>query len=1431
MRARCAASKISTEALFYNKMPPMKLRNTGSFWSFMFKSSICKAICMAAFCQSSQAQTTAIWDGSIGNWTDATRWSTDPVFPNNAFSFGDTYAVTVSGGNVARDTSLNISELTLSGGEISGFSFLEVQGPMSWTGGTISTGSVSCTGGLSMNGNVTLANNAELWLSGAPSSLGGGNIDGTGTIRAFFGDVDIAGNVGATTGPATGGFSMQGGTISGSGTLSVERGEISSGSMMGTSTLRFTGQSTVSSSAFSMEGGIIQNDGEVNQNGSFNLDNSSLDGGGAIQNNGIWNLNSAGIFNVYGEGIINNTGSIKGNGNLFAMTHNAATGNIEVVGGVLSLSGGGSQAGVLNANGGPIFMQNGNWNFSGGSLTGSNSCIASFLCNINLTGDVGANSGPATGGFDLDGGEISGNGTLSAERGNLSSGSITGTPTLRFTGQSTVTSGFLGVNMTSGVIQNDGEFNQAGNLNLDSSPLSAGGTIQNHGTWNLTNGTISNEYGGGSINNTGSIKGSGNISAMIHNAATGNIEVVGGVLSLSGGGSQAGVLNANGGPIFMQNGNWNFSGGSLAGINSCIASFLCNIDLTGDVGASSGPATGGFSMQGGTISGSGTLSLERGELSSGSMMGTPTLRFTGQSTVSSSGFSMEGGTIQNDGGFIQTGNLNLDSSPLSGGGTIQNYGTWDLANGSIDNSNGGGIVNNAGSFSGSGSVRAAFNNQGTGSIRTVNGSILLEGGGGQAGVMNADNANIDIFGGNWIFSGGSLIGSGFTQLYGHSFIDLTGNVGVITGPATGGFSMQGGTISGTGTLSAERGNLSGGTITGTPTLRFTGESMISSLGFPGFRMQSGTIQNDGVFNQAGSLNLDSSPFIGGGTIQNHGTWNLAYGSIDNSNGDGIINNSGSFSGSGSVRTTFHNQATGSIRTVNGSILLEGGGSQAGVMNADNANIDIFGGDWIFSGGSLTGNGSTQLFGSSIELTGNVGVNTGPATGGFSMQGGTISGTGTLSAERGNLSGGLITGAPTLRFTGQSTLNAFWFPGFRMQNGTIQNDGVFNQAGILNLDSSSFSGGGTIQNNGTWNLTNSNIDNINGGGRINNSGILTSSNGISQINAEITNSGVINCALGSSLFLNGSTSHTGTLNCAGDVLLGFGSHTISGPNAILTGRGRLSGNVTITDGAKLVTPNPGYLYLHILSGTVNFTAGATSPAVKAFLYGVTDNIFLSNNAAIHLGNEITDLEVVLESAPQPGNVFEVIKSNHPNGVTGRFRNLPATGSILNASFQGNNYELRASYLDSGMGVYLTVIRPYSEWATSRGLAGAEADFSSDPDLDRIPNGIEFLMGSEPNPTNPNSISASMRPQISSDANYLSFVYRRRDEASQLINTVEYSSSLTGDWSIAQDSVNGIIIEEMDNAFGLGTDRVEVKIPIGLAVDGRLFARLKVAQPQP
>ncbi|MCX6878938.1 MAG: hypothetical protein NTW21_34780 [Verrucomicrobia bacterium] len=145
----------------------------------------------------------------------------------------------------------------------------------------------------------------------------------------------------------------------------------------------------------------------------------------------------------------------------------------------------------------------------------------------------------------------------------------------------------------------------------------------------------------------------------------------------------------------------------------------------------------------------------------------------------------------------------------------------------------------------------------------------------------------------------------------------------------------------------------------------------------------------------------------------------------------------------------------------------------------------------------------------------------------------------------------------------------------------------------------------------------------------------------------------------------------------------------------------------------------------------------------------------------------------------------------------------------------------------------ITKPYDTWAGGPFL-GTLSDNNPALDFDGggLMTGIEWVCGGDP--TN-GSDDASVAPTFdnTSDPDFFIFIFRRSDAANTDPNTtisVQYGSNLTG-WTTAVDNNDTIEIEETNDHFASGIDRVVVKIKRTLATDGKLFAQLKVIVSTP
>jgi hypothetical protein len=130
-------------------------------------------------------------------------------------------------------------------------------------------------------------------------------------------------------------------------------------------------------------------------------------------------------------------------------------------------------------------------------------------------------------------------------------------------------------------------------------------------------------------------------------------------------------------------------------------------------------------------------------------------------------------------------------------------------------------------------------------------------------------------------------------------------------------------------------------------------------------------------------------------------------------------------------------------------------------------------------------------------------------------------------------------------------------------------------------------------------------------------------------------------------------------------------------------------------------------------------------------------------------------------------------------------------------------------------------------------GADLTPAGDADLDGIRNAVEMVIGNLPNQTkvaNLPTIQLVTDPAGLPAGDYLKFSYRRStvsDDAG-MTSAAQYDGDLLAPWTTALHGTDGVSIIETPNAAIPGHD-VDVYIPRGLAVGGKLFGRLAVTVP--
>jgi len=548
---------------------------------------------------SAYGQTTDVWTGGPGYWSNAAMWSTGvPTSASNVFIDNGNPAVSsvTLNYNGAQCGSLTIDgddSLTLVDGTI-----FTVSGPTIANSGTLLMNGVSVSAILDINGAVTLSGAGGLTMSNSPNNalMGYGQPNGA----TFTNKTTIQG-AGSISAPGSGSFTNQGtvnanqtnpllinvgnGTVVNTGTLEATSGatlELENGAFTNTGgTIHADPGSVVSLASATINGGTLTTSGTgtvqsncclsystlngVILNGTYQLNNNNIGYlGGTITNNGSLQLNSSGsgtILDVNGAVTLKGTGtlSMSNNANNALMGYGQSNGasltsQITIDGaGSISAPGGGSflNQAVVDANQtNPLLINVGN-----GSIVNTGTLEATNGATLELENGTITNTG---GTIHADPGSI-----VSLYTATISGGTLTTSGTGKFEavcclGYSTLDGVTVDGNFQwnsnnigylQGTITNDGAMtlNAPAGTNVDLVVVGAV-TLKGKGTLSSTN--SNNEimgYGqssGASLVNESTIEGTFGIEASSGNSITnqGTIYAVGPL----GIGINAGTFTNNG---------------------------------------------------------------------------------------------------------------------------------------------------------------------------------------------------------------------------------------------------------------------------------------------------------------------------------------------------------------------------------------------------------------------------------------------------------------------------------------------------------------------------------------------------------------------------------------------------------------------------------------------------------------------------------------------------------------------------------------------------------------------------------------------------------------------------------------------------------------------------------------------------------------------
>ncbi len=725
---------------------------------------------------------------------------------------------------------------------------------------------------------------------------------------------------------------------------------------------------------------------------------------------------------------------------------------------------------------------------------------------------------------------------------------------------------------------------------------------------------------------------------------------------------------------------------------------------------SAGVTVGDLTMTGGTLTGdqdltvSGTFAWSGGTLTTVSAAHTINVQ-TAINVTGSAGLFLSGSrTLTNTGaltwnstGYIYMTGTPTFNNPTGATFTVQSSGTYIFYGGVGTINNGGtltksstgdsqiyaGTFNNTGTLSATGagvltlSTGASPSSTHTGSFQVSTGATLRFAGANvfNSGASITGAGTVDFNSGTLTFNSGSVYNvTGTTSESGATTHFLTGStitsLGATLSSTSGSLDLSSGKVSaiGVNTFTLSGGSLLGTDSITTPTLTWTGGTMggfgtttvTSALSFSG--SGSGTLQDSRTLVNSGTITWNSTGYIymlntptftnqaaGVFNIQSAGTY-VIYG------GAGTFNNAGTINKSGSGDTTIYVGAfanSGTVNLANSGVLIfntaasptsaQSGAftiSQFATLRFASGGFDFNTGTNITGAGKIDFNGATNNFNTSatINLTGGT-LQTGGTT--HFNPGSTITSLGTtLTVSGGTLdlssgkasaiglttltqTGGILTGTDSLTTTtfnwsggtqgGFGTTTASTnFAVTGASSSTLQDNRVINNAGTLTWNSTGYiyMTGSPVFNNqigANFNIQTGSTYTLYGGvGTFNNAGTFTKS------------------GTGDTTIYVGNFNNSGTVAISGAGVVTISSAT--SPSSTQTGVFQTAVNATLRFGQGGEDFNSGTTFTG--AGTVDFAGGTLDFNTNAIL-NMTGATSVSG-ATVHFntGSKITSLGATL-----------------------------------------------------------------------------------------------------------------------------------------------------------------------------------------------------------
>jgi autotransporter-associated beta strand protein len=212
------------------------------------------------------------------------------------------------------------------------------------------------------------------------------------------------------------------------------------------------------------------------------------------------------------------------------------------------------------------------------------------------------------------------------------------------------------------------------------------------------------------------------------------------------------------------------------------------------------------------------------------------------------------------------------------------------------------------------------------------------------------------------------------------------------------------------------------------------------------------------------------------------------------------------------------------------------------------------------------------------------------------------------------------------------------------------------------------------------------------------------------------------------------------------------------------------------------------------------------------------------------NDVADL---VSSSSASGNTvtLQLSAAVHANSTLDYVKDTWNYNESVSTLLYGANGIPALTFAD----VPIDALAPYALWTSSKGLSGLAAAGDADPDNDGVKNGIEFVLGGEPNPANPGSNSTALLPTSSRNpAGDLVFTFKRKlesvghvDLAFQWSGDLTFPALNTAPIGATSSSFDGVTITI--SSFDATTENIVIAVPATKALNGRLFGKLRAIAP--